>query len=520
MPDLAQSRAVLIGVSRYDDNEMPDVPSAANSLRDMYDLLIDPDLCGWPEDRVTLIRDPASGSEVAQDLRETARETTDTLLVYFVGHGLLSDSAELCLTVSRTVPAHPDLTGLEYRHLRDAVHRSPAKSKIVILDCCYSGRAITALSATGLSLKDTADISGAYVLTASDAVAHTPVATPDEQLRTSFTDTFIDVIRCGVSDSKDLLELAEIYEELVRRLRSKGLPRPNQRGTGTILRFPFSRNVARSAQPDETVTHYALSVADDTLRFELAEINRQVMRLLRERPSIPMCRDQISALRNLPGIYQLSVQQGESEEAVYVGAAEQDLPSRLLRHLMKLSGRQFISSDSVRFRHLHSDADAGRLIDLRLSAERPLAWNMNGFGNHDPGRRRDGVVLRRNHFDALHPVDLDYRLEPLPCGPQPLNRILKETKATLPYTFRYDYYASEFDGITITMPEDAITVDELFRRIAGAVGDRWQLTAMLGYVILYPEEAEYGSALRVYCGTTVADCRPHTISDPSDDDAY
>ncbi|MER6666660.1 caspase family protein [Amycolatopsis japonica] len=520
MPDLAESRAVLIGVSRYDDIEMPDVPSAANSLRDMYDLLTDPDLCGWPEDRVVPIRDPASGSDLAQYLREIARETSDTLLVYFVGHGMLSDSAELCLTVSRTVPAHPDLTGLEYRYLRDAVRRSPAKSKIVILDCCYSGRAITALSATGLSLRDAADISGAYVLTASDAVAHTPVATPDEQLRTSFTDTFIDVVRRGVSDADELLELGEIYEELVRRLRSKGLPRPNQNGNGNILRFPFSRNVANHTQPGEAVTRYALSVADDTLRFEFAEINRQVMRLLRERPSIPLRGDQVSTLQNLPGIYQLSVQQGESEEVVYVGAADQNLPSRLSMHLMKLSGRQFISSNSVCFRYLHSEADAGRFIDLRRSAERLPAWNMNGFGNKDPGRHRDRTVLRRNHFDALHPIDLDYWIGPLPCGPQPLNRILKEAKATLPYVFRYDHYVSEFDGVSIVMPERVITADELFRQIAEATGDRWQLTAMLGYVILYRENAEYRSALRVYRGTTVADRRPETVLDPFDDDGH
>jgi hypothetical protein len=77
------SRAILIGVSRYDDSEsFPELQAAANSLRAMRALLADPELCGWRPDQITTIPNPRSRAEVEELLSDAAERTTGVLLVY------------------------------------------------------------------------------------------------------------------------------------------------------------------------------------------------------------------------------------------------------------------------------------------------------------------------------------------------------------------------------------------------------------------------------------------------------
>ena len=55
-PDYARSRAILIGTTAYRGSGFSALlPAAANSLEGMRNILIDPELCGWPKDRVSII---------------------------------------------------------------------------------------------------------------------------------------------------------------------------------------------------------------------------------------------------------------------------------------------------------------------------------------------------------------------------------------------------------------------------------------------------------------------------------
>ena len=141
-------------------------------------------------------------------------------------------------------PSDPDITGLEYSRVKKALLDSPARMKVVVLDCCYSGRAIEALADPAVVVADSTDTHGVYTLTASDNAAHVVPFAQQSKVCTSFTGEFIDLIRSGIPDAPRMLTLGLIYFHLRRRLRSRGLPVPNQRGTDTSDRFPFVRNVA------------------------------------------------------------------------------------------------------------------------------------------------------------------------------------------------------------------------------------------------------------------------------------
>ncbi|MBT2231159.1 PQQ-binding-like beta-propeller repeat protein [Nonomuraea sp. NEAU-A123] len=245
-PDYARSRAILIGVSAYADKAFRPLLAAANSLDGLHQVLMDPALCGWPAEQITLIPNPADVAGLVRTLRRLARDTADVLLVYFVGHGIILQNGHLCLPLTGTDEGDPDVTGLEYERLRQALLDSPARVKVVILDCCYSGRAVQALSAEGVA--DSAGIRGAYTLTASDHTAHVPPLGRQANACTSFTGELLNLVRTGLPDGPKWLTLDLLYPHLRHRLHSRGLPEPNQRGTDTAGRLVFTRNPASQSQ--------------------------------------------------------------------------------------------------------------------------------------------------------------------------------------------------------------------------------------------------------------------------------
>ncbi|MEV6871611.1 E3 binding domain-containing protein [Amycolatopsis sp. NPDC051128] len=254
-PDHSRSSAVVVGISAYRDPGYQDpgpgrLVSAANSLALMRRLLTDPAMCDWPAERIETIADPASAGELAVRLRDIARRTTGTLLLYYVGHGELTANGELVLTVTTTLPDAPKETGLRFDLVRDAFNASPARVKVAILDCCGAGRAIpTTLGAP--TFAGGARVAGTHILTAAtgNSDSHHPPAADDPLAPTSFTGALADVLRRGVPGKPAWLTLADIFPELALRLREQGLPGPGQAVSDTANEAPFARNAANTGTP-------------------------------------------------------------------------------------------------------------------------------------------------------------------------------------------------------------------------------------------------------------------------------
>ena len=70
-----ESRAILIGVSAYEDEEFPAIRAARNSLTAMRQVLADPELCGWKPEEITVINNPHSASDLAVQVTNLARAT-------------------------------------------------------------------------------------------------------------------------------------------------------------------------------------------------------------------------------------------------------------------------------------------------------------------------------------------------------------------------------------------------------------------------------------------------------------
>ncbi|GAA2156174.1 hypothetical protein GCM10009760_56870 [Kitasatospora kazusensis] len=230
----------------------------------------------------------------------------------------------------------------------------------------------------------------------------------------------------------------------------------------------------------------------------------------------PLSEESIGQLKDKAGVYQLYL----DGDFVYVGKADKSLPSRLRNHLRKISGRRNISLDRMAFSCLYVAEDFSALAPEQLLISRHkemgnIPWNNNGFGNKDPGRQRDSTILKQNHFDVQFPVDLDRPVEGLEPGLSTLHGLLECVKVGLPYNFRYGK-AAEFKSRFLQVPAGLVTADEIFRLISAEIPDKWQISVLMGYVIMYDDSpSTYKSAWRYYRDGQSIDVEPE--ADPAGD---
>ena len=221
-PVPAGSRAVLIGVSAYEYAEFPPIRAARNSLQAMRSLLSDPALCAWPQEWITVIANPIAATELAATIADLAELTKGALLVYYVGHGVLSSGGELCLTVTSTRPDRPKISGLPWDTVADVLRGCPASTRVAILDCCFAGQAVEALTRDDDGgLADIAHVDGVYTLTATtgNRAAHVAPSGQQDTACTSFTSELRDLIQRGIPGKAPQLTIGDIYPVLRQRLR-------------------------------------------------------------------------------------------------------------------------------------------------------------------------------------------------------------------------------------------------------------------------------------------------------------
>ncbi|GAB2569871.1 hypothetical protein Aab01nite_06870 [Paractinoplanes abujensis] len=245
LPDPARSRAVLIGAAHY--RALEDLPAVAANLTRLAALLRDPEVWGLPEANVAVVAEPDSPAAALDEIRRAAAGADDTLLVYYAGHGLLDGNDDLLLALPETDVRRP-YTAIRFDDLRVQVrgaHRHSAK--VIILDCCYSARAIAGgMGPAGTDaddLKRHAAVDGTYLMAAA---AETKVAVaPPGETYTAFTGELITVLENGIEGSPDLISVDQIFWQIRGELEAKGRPRPEQGTRNEGATIVLSRNRAR-----------------------------------------------------------------------------------------------------------------------------------------------------------------------------------------------------------------------------------------------------------------------------------
>ena len=249
LPDPDRSRVLLIGTSRYEDGKLPDLPAVGRSIEDLQAAVTDVIYGLVPETRCDVLEDEGDIPLIGRRLRQAASQAEDLLLVYFAGHGLTAGRRhELYLALRDTEWEAPEFSALEYDKLRSAVLNSPATTKMIILDCCFSGRAFgDTMADPAAELIGQVEVDGSYVLASAHRNAVALISEGEEH--TAFTGRLLRLFRDGVPGGPELLTIDDIYQRLRAQMKAEGLPQPHRRGTDTANLLALARNRAYAAVP-------------------------------------------------------------------------------------------------------------------------------------------------------------------------------------------------------------------------------------------------------------------------------
>ncbi|SEE22795.1 WD40 repeat [Streptomyces sp. 2131.1] len=198
-----------------------------------------------PDENLRVLVDPASPLEFGAAVDEVAAEASDSLLVHFVGHGLVGADNGLYLATCASDDLVDGLSykALAYSALRQAVQRSRARAVAVILDCCFAGRAEGLLGPPALAAAFEQTLVRGGFLLASAAREEHGLARPGEEY-TAFTGSLIQLLCHGDPAGPEHLTLDHVYRYLNRVLPAEGAPRPRRHSSDRAGELVLARNRA------------------------------------------------------------------------------------------------------------------------------------------------------------------------------------------------------------------------------------------------------------------------------------
>jgi WD40 repeat protein len=237
----AGTRVLLVGTGKYAPGSgLESVAAVSSTLADLGQVLME--RCGVAPEHLRVLRDPEGPTSMGLALAEEAEQASEVLLFYYVGHGVISPGGQLYLSSAATDrrPTRLAHTALAYSAVREAVLASKARSIIVVLDCCFSGRAVETLSAG--EIVDLAAVHGGYVLAAAsrEEMALAPAGQP----HTAFTGELIRLLTDGDPRAPLRITLRHVFDALERAALARNFPLPQQRASGTITDLVLCTNPA------------------------------------------------------------------------------------------------------------------------------------------------------------------------------------------------------------------------------------------------------------------------------------
>jgi hypothetical protein len=128
-----------------------------------------------------------------------------------------------------------------------------------------------------------------------------------------------------------------------------------------------------------------------------------------------------------------------------------------------------------------------------------VRWNGSGFGSNDPGRQRDTTTYKKNHFDALFPINIDRELDlDLPASGTAA-AVFSALKASVPYVFRYQSAGQgsrkphpDLDATTVSITADRpLTARCVIEKTVSQLPAGWQATRLPSVLIMYKENKPY-----------------------------
>lgn len=147
MSAMENAFALVVGIANYEKiGKLPQ--TVIKDARDIYQLLIDPQHCGYSKDNVALLTDEkATKTALLKALTQLAQQSDrdSTVFIYISSHGgqieYGSHQGEYLLPVDAKLTSGASLgeTAISGTQFTEALRAISARKVLVVFDCCHSG---------------------------------------------------------------------------------------------------------------------------------------------------------------------------------------------------------------------------------------------------------------------------------------------------------------------------------------------------------------------------------------------
>jgi len=263
----AHYTALLIGNSLYPDDphNLPELKGPVNDLPLLREALTDPEV-GMFEPGSVLMLPERSKREITTAMEQFFQGATrDSLVVlYYSGHGRRDeyDNLYLCARDTRT-----DLlmsTGISDSDVNGMMRACPARTFVVMLDCCYSG------SFKGGGLPATLRGAGRFLITSS---RHGQLSSDSSEPSgaSAFTHHLVEALKSGSldSDRDGFVSLTNVYDYVHRMLQEDTRQIPERHFDHAVGDVAMSRSrTSRPADlPEPSPARPELAVSETSIEI-------------------------------------------------------------------------------------------------------------------------------------------------------------------------------------------------------------------------------------------------------------
>lgn len=226
MPAMDNAHALVIGIANYQQiHRLP--PTVLKDARDIYDLLVTPQHCGYLEDNVRLLLDDqATQMAIRQALVDLAERSDkeSTVFFYISGHGGRIDSGpyagEYLLPLDTVYTSGESIaqTAISGAEFTKALRKIPARKVLAIFDCCHSGGVGQPKDATAPEIKalperyyDILKEGRGRVILASSRSAEYSYVLPGAE-NSLFTQHLLAGLQGGIASEDGFIRIFDLFE--------------------------------------------------------------------------------------------------------------------------------------------------------------------------------------------------------------------------------------------------------------------------------------------------------------------
>jgi uncharacterized caspase-like protein len=254
--------ALLVSSSVFDaEPTLSALPGVKHDAAEFAQVLADPRIGAF---EVAEAVDRPS-HEAARDIQKflVGAKRADTVLVYLTGHGVLDKRGRLYFAAVNTESKLLESTAIEARWMFELLEDCKAQTKIVILDCCYSGAAGgVGMGADVDQLAQFAQQGRGFVLLTSSRSSQQSFQIETElRLISVFTAGLVDGLRAGTADrdGDGVISVEDAFRHAVVFVQDHGsLQNPQislQRGEGEIVLAFAARQGMEVPEPGLRLVH-------------------------------------------------------------------------------------------------------------------------------------------------------------------------------------------------------------------------------------------------------------------------